>query len=185
MSQRSFASPISHATHETAPAAPTPHDALQSSADMRFVRETLALSALLGQIALVRLHWNSLPAQIPTHFGFSGAPDAYGSKSSLLLLPIVSAVLYGILTVLSFFPQVFNYPVAVTRENRPRLEAISLALMGWLKVEIACLFAYLTWDTIRIAQGSLDGLGPAFLPILLVLLAATIAVGIVKMFRAR
>src|SRR5579862_2084713 len=100
---------------------------------MRIVREFLALAGLLFQIGAVWFFWTQMPAQVPTHFGFNGTPDAFGAKSSLLVLPVVTLALYGLLSVLSFFPQAFNYPVEVTAGNRERLQGIALGLLGWLK----------------------------------------------------
>jgi hypothetical protein len=41
--------------------------------------------------------WNDLPATIPTHFGLSGKPDAFGPKDQIILLPAVfSALAIGI-----------------------------------------------------------------------------------------
>lgn len=41
--------------------------------------------------------WNSLPQTIPTHFGASGKPDAFGSKNELFTVPIIFSVM-GIFT---------------------------------------------------------------------------------------
>ena len=37
--------------------------------------------------------WNELPATIPTHFGVSGQPDAYGSKDQILLVPVINTII--------------------------------------------------------------------------------------------
>jgi len=49
--------------------------------------------SLLG-LAYAAAAYPSLPAQIPTHFGFSGAPDAWNPKSpgTVLLLPILGVI---------------------------------------------------------------------------------------------
>ena len=45
----------------------------------------LSLAALL----VVGLYWADLPDHIPTHFGFDGRPDGFGSRANLLILPLV------------------------------------------------------------------------------------------------
>jgi uncharacterized membrane protein len=145
----------------------------------RSLAEGLALSALAAQFLYLAAIWKSLPAQIPTHFNASGAPDGYGDRSMALLVPCIALGLYILLTVVSYFPDTFNYPVAVTDTNRPRLAAISIAMLAWMKAELTCTFAYITWATLR---GS--GLGLAFLPIMLVIVAITIGAGIVQMRHA-
>ena len=36
--------------------------------------------------------WNELPAIVPTHFGFSGKPDAFGPKNEIFLAPIILSI---------------------------------------------------------------------------------------------
>ena len=151
---------------------------------MRLIRETLALAGLVLQIAILGYFWRALPQQIPKHFGATGAVDSYGDRSTLLILPAATLLMYGLLTVVSFFPQSFNYPVEVNDENRDRLETLALTMMGWLKAELTWLFAYLGWAIIRIALGHDTGLGWAFLPVTLVVVGLTIGNSIVQMRRA-
>jgi len=151
---------------------------------MRFLRETLALAGLAFQIGILGVYWNALPARVPTHYGLNGAPDDYGAKATLLTLPLVAIAIYGLLTTVSFFPQRFNYPVAVTEQNRERLQAIAGAMMGWLKAEVTWIFAYIGGADIRVALGVSSGLGWAFLPLMLSLVGATIAIAVVQMRRA-
>jgi hypothetical protein len=117
------------------------------------------------------------------HFGASGAVDSYGDKSTLIILPAITFGLYVLLTVIGFFPRSFNYPVEVTEENRGRLQATALTMMGWLKVELVWLFVYISWAVIRVALGHGHGLGWAFLPVTLGAVGLTLVLGIVHMRR--
>ncbi len=41
--------------------------------------------------------WNDLPATIPTHFGLSGKPDAYGPRDQIVIAPaILTAIAIGV-----------------------------------------------------------------------------------------
>ena len=151
---------------------------------MRLVRELLAAAGLLYQLVAVWMAWPALPSRVPTHFGFSGRADAFGDKSSLFLLPAVTITLYTMLTVLSFFPQTFNYPVRATDANRSRLYALGVSLLGWLKAELVWIFAYLCTSSIAVAEGRAAGLSPAFLVVALGVTAFTTAVSIARMRRA-
>jgi hypothetical protein len=151
---------------------------------MRLVRETLALSGLVFQLAVVRYYWNQMPHRVPTHFDAGGTPNAYGEKSELLFVPVIAALLYAVLTVLSFFPQSFNYPVPVTDANRARLQSIAVGMLGWLKAELTWTLAYIVWSTVRVAVGRSGGPGIGFLPILLIVVGATIVSAILRMRRA-
>lgn len=150
---------------------------------MRLLREVLALAGLLCQLVVVWTAWPAVPSRVPTHFGITGRPDAFGDKSSLFLLPTVTVALYTLLTVLSFFPQTFNYPVRVTDENRTRLHALGVSLLGWLKAELVWIFACLCSNSIAVAEGRAAGLSPAFLVISLGAVAVTTCVVVVRMRR--
>jgi uncharacterized membrane protein len=53
---------------------------------------TLALPALY-----LILRWGSVPARVPTHFGFDGQPDGYGGRETLWLLTALPLFIYGLL----------------------------------------------------------------------------------------
>jgi uncharacterized membrane protein len=126
-----------------------------------------------------------LPDRIPTHFDFAGNPDGWDSPSFLLTLTVVPASIYLLMTLLTQFPSTFNYPVEVTYENRPRLEALTLDLIAWLKMEMVCLFAWVQWTIIEMARrgrGDLSFL--ALLPVFLAAIFGTVAWYVVAMRRA-
>ncbi len=106
------------------------------------MRRTLEVVSLAGLAVLFWITWRAfygpdpLPARIPTHFDIAGNPNGWGSPSSLLLLPAVALAIYLGMTVVSKFPSAFNYPVRVTPENRPRLQALTLQMIAWLKTEM-------------------------------------------------
>jgi hypothetical protein len=154
---------------------------------MRKSLEAISLGALAFTLWV---YWSArfgpgrLTGLIPTHFNFASQPDAWGKPSILPIVPVVAVVLYLLLTVLARFPSVFNYPVEVTAENRPRLEALAIDLIAWLKMEMVCLFAWMQWSTVEVARHGRGGLSPAQLPVFLVTLFGTLAWFIAAMRRA-
>jgi len=120
------------------------------------------------------MQWTSLPARIPEHFGWSGTPDRFGPKSSLLILPAIAVLFYVALSFLARFPSRFNYPVKVTDINRPAVERLGVSLVGWLKVELVWMFAWLTIAIIKVSNGHVPALSPAFTLTALGVLAVTI-----------
>jgi hypothetical protein len=141
---------------------------------MRVLCESLAILGLAVAIGSVWLSWSQLPPRIPTHFGFSGPPNGFGPKTSLLELPVIAILFYFVLTLLSRFPQVFNYPVKVTEGNSGRLHSLGVAVVGWLKAELVWTFAWLTLTTVRVALGQSSGLNAAFLPVSLGVVGVTV-----------
>lgn len=155
------------------------------------MKKLLESGAIIAWIVLVYIVVEALygaaklPAKIPTHFGADGMPNAWGAPESLWLLPAVGTVMAILLTWVSRYPQVFNYPVRVTRENQARLEALALEMIAWLRLDLLCLFAAIEWQTIRSARMVQLALSPWFMPVALLVVFGTIGIYIVRMVRAR
>jgi len=145
----------------------------------------VALGFIVANGAWLASHYADLPDKIPTHFGLSGAPDQWGSKATLWILFGVALFIYLLLTVVSRFPQAFNFPVPVTPQNRERLVHLAQEMMRWMKVELLGLFTWIEWQSVQVALGHAQGLGPTFLGAMLGLIFGTIALYIGRMFGAR
>lgn len=141
--------------------------------------------AVILFIVVTAAYWSRLPEKIPTHFNFAGEPDAWGSKATLLLLPGVGTALYIGMAVLSRFPHVYNYLWRITEENAARQYLYARRLVLALGAEIGWLFLYITWQTVRTAQGHASGLGPFFLIAIVAGIFATVIVYFVNAARAR
>ncbi|MGB4044410.1 MAG: DUF1648 domain-containing protein, partial [Thermacetogeniaceae bacterium] len=118
-------------------------------------------------------YWPALPDVIPTHFGISGEADGWGSKNNLFGLLGASVFIYVMMTVLNFFPHIFNYPVEITEKNARAQYANARLLMNIMKVEIAYLFAYIEWGTVQVALGHASGLDNRIMIALLIVLLAS------------
>lgn len=138
--------------------------------------EAWAVVGIILNIIFIAMFWNELPNRIPTHFGPSGAPDAWGGKGMLLFLTGMNVMLYLLLTIVSRLPQTFNYPVKVTTENALQQYYLARYLLLLLKTETVLLFTYILWGTIQVAQGKAEGLGILLLPIFLCIFFVTIGV---------
>lgn len=76
------------------------------------------------------LFWQSIPDQVPTHFDASGTADAYGSRNSLLLEPILSFLLILLISIAGHFPSAWNFPVKITDRNREQIFDIGAELLA-------------------------------------------------------
>ena len=124
-----------------------------------------------------------LPAQIPVHFDLAGRPDRWGTPQMLWMIPLVTAVIYGLMTLVARYPSAFNFPVRIKPATRPRLEAIALNLLSWLKVEVLGLFFWIQFQAIQYARKGRGELSPAFLPMVLLAIFGTIGWHIIAMRR--
>jgi uncharacterized membrane protein len=141
--------------------------------------EIFALIFLILLIALPIIYLKDLPDSIPSHFNAAGQPDDYGSRSTLWLLPLTGSFMYILMTVLSGFPQIYNYPVKITSENAVMQYTIATRLIRILKTVILIIFSYLSFQTINTSIGNATGLGKVFLPVSLLLTFGLIAVFVV------
>lgn len=149
------------------------------------VLELVAAFAVLAHLFLAVYYYPRLPDTIPTHFDLYGKPDGWGSKSSLLMLPIISVAAYVLLTVVNRFPHYFNYLVEVVQENAERLYTVATSLLRWLKAEFAIVFLIIEVNIIGAALDKLGRFYPEAPGIMLVVVLITTVVGIVKLVQAR
>jgi uncharacterized membrane protein len=125
--------------------------------------EVLGFLVLIGFWIFTIHFYPSLPEVIPTHFGGGGEPDGFGSKETILGLPIVSTVLYVMLTVFSRFPHKMNYTVSITETNAEMQYRIMTRMIRVLKVFVLAVFWLLDYKTVQIALAWPDLLGNWFL----------------------
>lgn len=148
--------------------------------------EALTVLGIITVIAVTTWGWLTLPAIIPTHFDMSGTPNAYGSKGSLLILPILSVCLGILLTVWSHFPHLCNYPWPITAENAQRQYTLVQLLLCALALEVVWTLCILQWAIIRAAQNQVGKDIILLVPLTMTaVLIATIIVYICAAIRAR
>lgn len=90
------------------------------------------------------LHYNTLiNTTIPIHYDINGEVNAWGSRSFLWFLPLLSLAMYiGISVLEKYYPKL-NYPVKVTPENAVPLYRLTLSLLRHVKFFVILLFAYI------------------------------------------
>ena len=154
---------------------------------MRKTLEAIALGALafLAWITYRALYGpNPLPDRIPTHFNLAGQPDAWGSPSSLVLLPAVAAGLYLLITLAGLLPVSFKAPIRMTAENRACLEALTHQMLAWFKVCLLCLFAWIQWSILDGVRQGRFSLSPVIVAVFLVAIFGGVGWHIAAMIRA-
>ena len=136
------------------------------------VLEVVGVALLLVMWGFILYCYPTLPEKIPTHFGPDGKPDAFDSKSMLLVLAVMGTVVYVPMLVVARFPHWANYPVKVTEENAGRLYRYGASLLRELGIGCNVTFLWLVAGTCRIATNQANGLGNWFLPCVLVMFLA-------------
>jgi hypothetical protein len=147
--------------------------------------EILAGAGLVWMLGTVILSWSSLPVSVPSYFGAGGEPDAWGSKWTFIILPLIGVALYVGLTVLTRYPHRYNYPWPITKENAERQYRLARAFLTLLKAEGIWFFGYLKMEAVEVAHRRSDGLGPEFLPIFLLTTFGSIGLYFFISYRTR
>ena len=151
--------------------------------------ERLAMSLMIPGVVAALLvcvkYLPLLPEKIPTHFGASGQPDGWGGKGTFFLLPVIGTISAVFLYLLSRYPQLYNYPVALTEQNIRAQYQNSRSAILWMGAEIACLVAYSEFGIAQVSLGKAQGFGTGFLPIFLLVLVGSGAIHIYKAYKAR
>lgn len=86
------------------------------------------------------LVWGDLPDRIPTHYSFAGEVDGWGSKASILLLPVIGTVMLPLLIAVEFFPQTWNTGVQVTPLNQAFVYRTLKNMLATLELAIVLTF---------------------------------------------
>ena len=114
----------------------------------------LAAASLLAVTLFVIIRYGAMPDRIPTHFGPSGAADAFGPKSAIWFPLVMGWLMLILMTVLSFFPGAWNVP-----NRNPRTLAAAADMVAVMRLVVSLMFA---WMTVCGVLGR--GVGAWFLP---------------------
>lgn len=140
----------------------------------------LCLTLLIGVTLYILLGWNTFPERIPGHYNALGEVDRWGNRGELLFLPILSWILYGLITLVEQFPQAWNTGIAVTPENAESVYRILRTLIGLTKLTMLAAFTFLTVNT---SLG--DALPVWYLLVFLLVLFGVIGCSIFRLVRLK
>lgn len=137
--------------------------------------EIISILLLIGMFAVLILNWSNIPDKIPGHYNALGEVDRWGNKSELLLLPMIGTILYLFLTVVCFFPSIWNVPTEITDKNRGFVYSNLLTMMILLKAFILVTFSFLNLNSMQT-----KALPVFFLPIFLFIIFGIIIFFVVR-----
>ncbi len=140
--------------------------------------EIISIIILIAMFAVLFLSWSNIPEKIPAHYNALGEIDRWGNKSELILLPVISVMLYLLLTVVCFFPSIWNVPTAITDKNRDFVYSNLLTMILLLKAFILVIFSYLNFNSMQT-----KALPIFFLPLLLFIIFGIIIFFVIRAVR--
>ena len=151
---------------------------------MKTAREVIALVGLVFSAAVVADFYSRLPERIATHFNAEGVANGFGARSTLWVLVGIAVLLYLILSVVGSLHGVVSLKRPLAPEREKVVLAESMEMVGWVKVEVCWMFAYICLAMVRNGMGLQVGLGWWFLPVTLVVVLGTCVVYLVRIFGA-
>jgi len=115
----------------------------------------IALAAVAGAIAILAVFAHDYPltpATVPTHFGVTGAADAYGPRSTFILFPTLG----GVLAAMAVAFWAFGTPsLNAARRVPPILPAIVILIFA----ETTWMMFFVETGSFAVALGRATGLG--------------------------
>lgn len=114
-----------------------------------------ALGAV-GAVVFTAVIYPDLPDTVPSHFDFSGEADAYGSKSSIWMMP----VLMGLLIVVLYIVALFN--TNTTKDGKELSDDGHRTIIGHMRRLLgilAVLMAIFAWEAVLIISGTVASPG--------------------------
>ena len=144
------------------------------------IETIVSLLCIVGVVVYLLLAWGSIPDRIPGHYNALGEVDHWSGKSSLIVLPIISWLIFGFITLVERYPQIWNTGITVTEQNRERVYRLLKNLIALVKMFVLLMFASLT-----VLSSLTVNLPIWYILVFLVAVFGTIAVCIVQLNRLR
>lgn len=117
---------------------------------------TLSLIVIAISFAMIGIHWNDLPDEVPMHFNLQGEADRYGSKSELFILPFLGLGLWALFRwmskgVLKINPHKFG-------AKTPQQLEISKRFMAEMTLFTCILLTIGVYSIMAVAVGKTNGI---------------------------
>ena len=108
------------------------------------LEKIVSLLCLIGVVVYLILSWNTIPDKIAAHYNAAGEVNRWGNKSELIVLPIISWLMFGLITLIERFPSIWNTGVRITDDNRTEVYRLLKNLIAVVKMFVLLMFGSLT-----------------------------------------
>ncbi len=145
--------------------------------------EALAAAGLLAYIAIFLVSWQNLPDIVPTNFDLAGKATSWGSKNYLILFLALGLIIYAGMTIISRFPHIFNYTVAINKDNAPMQYVLARQMLAFIKLIIIAMFAYINYITYGAFQNPALNINAIIIPVFIIVLFGGLGIYIYFSFK--
>jgi uncharacterized membrane protein len=129
--------------------------------------------------------YDELPEIIPTHFNISMEVNDYGSKMTILFLPVIATLAFLGLTELNRHPHIFNFPVKITSENALYQYTNATRMLRCLKLIIAFVSGLAVLLIYQAASGKTEWMGSWLMMVVLGVIILPLIYFIIKALNRR
>jgi len=143
------------------------------------VQEILTLALVLLTFVLAFCYYDRLPAQIANHFNFRGEPNEFSGRKIFWSLPVFSAAIYLVLSMIWIFIRLVAPGEKLSTEALPVIGR----MLRQLKLLLVMAILFLLIATIRISMGKAEGLGGFYTPVFLLAIFSILALNLIQLFR--
>lgn len=143
------------------------------------IMNRLSLLLLLGTVVFLTAFWQRIPDKVPMHFNAAGEIDRWSSRTELLILPVISWLVYGLLTVVEQIFRTWNAGGNGIKKQE-QVHILLRHLLSTLKLLVVVIFTWITvWCALALP------LPVWFLPVTLVAVFGDMVYWIVRLIRAQ
>lgn len=114
----------------------------------------LCAALLIGVFLYIAASWGTMPDKLHGHYNSIGAGTGRDDKVYVLFCPVIGLLLYLILTVITFFPNVWSIPVATTEQSKHYIYRCMRTMLLAVKLEMILLFVWITFSMVNQADVS-------------------------------
>ena len=120
----------------------------------------IALAAVVSNVVLVAMRYSGLPERVPTHYGFFGRPDRWGSKAIMWLFALMP-----VLTLLLMAGPMFGMLTTTHKESDIDEVRTAFRLLAAMTTYLSVGTLVITVRAIAVAEKQADGLGRMVAPV--------------------
>lgn len=111
--------------------------------------EVITFIAVVFSLIFFAVHYNKLPAKIAIHWNAAGIADGWNDRSDALTLPVVMAVVYLVLTVISKIPAIYGRKIDARARNVEEKYKNARDFLIWGKIEMSLMLSVVTVNLAR------------------------------------
>lgn len=119
---------------------------------MQKAMNIIGYSVFLGCVVYAIIMFGKLPDEVPTHFNINGEADGWGSKYTMIVVPLIALVVCLPLEALEKRPHLHNYPAFFNEENAEKLYSISMRTLNFVKNGTLLLFGLILVEMVLAAN---------------------------------